>query len=560
MRKFIVISLLSVILLSLSSGLSDEDISVEINSVEENFPSDEFTGLSELEFSLDVEADVERNGFRNYIYYSEVTLIPEGGGHTTVYGDFYDFESYQPTESSSNPVLNLEYPQIDGFAGAYRSTRTDLEPGESYDLELTLFIQHETEEGGIVDADEYQLDTSLTYTGENYMYPDDDKEYTSLDGDVNGNRCNENFIYSTETYEGNNYICDCEDGACSWITTKNEQGGSETDGDENEEESETMCSGDSFDAWLTETEVLDYPIEINGCATEDLEQINVMLRNDDGVNSYSTLSITTSGVNCEEGDCGFANVEYTEHEDRDYDFTITIDSGKDPSGLYKPVEVDTDLIALNERYTGGRAGYTDSEWLEEACNGDTYSCLDVDQPYKADLVTLVGLETDYTPGENIVLENGQTVRFPEGCDYQATYVYQNAPKIKIWESGTYNYEESLSDTDRLETDQGTNIEVDTKSSDEITFSATCSEWDNSDGQNSGEVETDSTWINYCQDQDHGDLTQSDNIVSCLSSCYGEDKESSAEGSDLTCGEVVKSFCESADADYMEDGDTARCSG
>lgn len=343
-------------------------------------------------------------------------------------------------------------------------------------------------------------------------------------------------------------------------------------------EGSSSCSGDSFDAWLTETEVLDYPIEINGCATEDLEQINVMLRNDDGVNSYSTLSITTSDVNCQEGDCGFLNVEYTEHEDRDYDFTITIDSGKDPAGLHKPVEVDTDLIALNERYSGGRAGYTDSQWLEEACNGDTYSCLDVDQPYKADLVALVGLETDYTPGENIVLENGQTVRFPEGCDYQATYVYQNAPKIKIWESTTYNYEEQISNTDSLETDQGTNIEVDTWSSDEITFSATCSEWENTDDeddqssesseeQNSDEsgerntidVETDSTWINYCQDQGHGDLTQSDNIVSCLSGCYGEDKESSAEGSDLTCGEVVRSFCDSAGADYMEDGDTARCS-
>jgi hypothetical protein len=551
-----------------TSGLSDNDIGVEINDVEENFPSDEFTGLSELEFSLDVDADVERNGFQNYIYYSEVFLSPsEGDGSGgRVSGKNYDFESYQPRERSSNPVLVLEYPQIDGLSDGYKAQRPDFEPGKTYDLKLHLFVQHETEEGGIVDSDYYQLDKSLTYTGENYMYPEEGKEYSSLDQeDVNGKECDENSIYRTESYEGNNYICDCEDGSCSWITTKNEQRESNTEVNENEEESESMCSG-GFDAWLPESEVSDYPVEIRGCTTDDLEQINVMMGYDDGVTSYSTLSIKPSGVNCNGGTCELTNVKYNEHDDKDYGFTMEITDGKNFADLNKPVKVDTDVIALKETYPGGRAGDTDSQWLEEACSGSTYSCVDSEQPYKADLVATVGLKTDYSPGTTITLTEGQTVRFPEGCEYQATYVYQNQPKLKIWHSGTSTGETSIGDTENFETQEGTEIEVNSWNPDEVSLSATCSEWDTENEEDSEEggsyqeIDTDITWINYCQNQDSGDLTKTENIVSCLSSCYGESKDSSAEGSDdLTCGEVVKSYCDSANAEYNEEGDTARCS-
>lgn len=351
---------------------------------------------------------------------------------------------------------------------------------------------------------------------------------------------------------------------------ENEEETQNTSGENNEEESESMCSGE-FDAWLTETETSDYPVEIRGCVTEDLEQINVMMRHDDGVNSYSTVSVKSSETGCNGGECDATNVEYTEHDDRDYDFTMQITDGKNPAGLNKPVELDTDLIALKETYPGGRAGPTDTAWLEEACSGSTYSCVDSEQPYRSNLVALVGLKTDYSPGSNVILEEGQTVRFPEGCDYQATYVYQNQPKIKVWRSGTNTAETPIGDTDSFETSEGTEIEINTWNTDEVSLSATCSEWETEDennntsgnnsstNQSSQELDTDITWINYCQDQDSGDLTQTENIVECVSSCYGENKDNSPEGTDdLTCGELVKSFCGSTSAEYEEEGETARC--
>ena len=342
----------------------------------------------------------------------------------------------------------------------------------------------------------------------------------------------------------------------------------ETSAENNEEETNSVCNGE-FDAWIVETEKADYPVEIRGCLTDDLEQINTMIRYDDGTNSYLTSSIQrSSDITCHSGTCETTTLSYEEQLNKDYDFKLEITDGKSPSGLDRPVEVDVDLLALNETYAGGRAGQTEVSWLEEACGSDTYSCVSSSQKYKANLVSKVGLISDYEPAENITIQNGVTVQLPEGCDYRATYAYGNRPKLKIWYTPDSTAEVPLRSRERIETSRGTTFNLGSMSEEELTFSATCSEWETSSNETTEgnqtennqteSIETDITWINYCRDRVSDSLTDSDNVVECISKCYGEDKDSDAEGSDLSCGEVVKSFCGSVEPEYNEDSDKARC--
>lgn len=509
------------------------------------------------------DADVTNPEFGNVDYTPGTIIQAQGAIPEGVSTDFED-GNLPWGEKTAEDIYNSLISSDEGFHGAenegteqYVHTNSEI-IGTGFKLSGNTLCGYENSDAeqnprwymcGVNDKQVYSSDSSY-YTCEGGSWTETEITENTNDEENAGNEADNN--------EDNNDNTQQE-------TQETQENGNEENG------GQSLCSGE-FDAWLTESKVADYPVEIRGCTTDDLEQINVMMRYDDGVSSYSTLSIEPSGISCNGGECEVTNVEYNEHDDREYGFTMEITDGKNFADLNKPVDVDTDLIALKETYPGGRAGSTGSEWLEEACSGNTYSCVDSEQPYKANLVATVGLKTGYTPGSNVVLTEGQTVRFPEGCDYQATYVYQNQPKMKMWHSGTHTSETSIGDTESFETSEGTEIEINSWNTDEVSLSATCSEWEtqnednNTSGNNSStnqssqEIDTDITWINYCQNQDSGDLTQSENIVNCISSCYGESKDSSAEGSDdLTCGDLVKSFCGSTESDYEEEGDTARCS-
>lgn len=322
---------------------------------------------------------------------------------------------------------------------------------------------------------------------------------------------------------------------------------------------ERTCSSDGFDAWLVESETSEYPIEIRGCQPDNLEQINVMIGFDDGTTSYQTVGVTSSGINCESDTCDAANVDYTEHTDQNYNFTIRLTSGKEPENLFspQPIEVDVDLLALDQYQPRGWAGDTDSGRLAEACQSNEYSCVSSNS-YKADLVAKVGLRTGYESGDEITLKDGNTVRFPDGCDYQASYVHRNRPLMKVWHSSSYTTEEPLTSGESFETSEGTRFQISSVDSGEVSFSASCPDWNGGSDNQSEEEGT--TWINYCYQQNSGSLSNPDNIVSCMSSCYGAPPDQSAEGSDSsTCGEVVESFCSFADGSYDSSNGEARCS-
>ena len=501
-------------------------------------------------------------------YYSPGAILPSTGSIPEADTTEFDDGNLPWGEKTAQDIYNSLKNSDEGFHG-----------GESVGDELYVHADSRI----IGESFSLEGDTICGYSSPN---PDSDPQWYMCglnDREVYVGQsvftCTGNSWSSTEISDSNNNNNDNEDEGTESSESETEESEEETQQEEpennqdtetetNTENEETKTCNGEFDAWIVNSTVREYPVEIRGCLTDDLEQINAMLRYDDGVNSYYTATITPDGVNCQSGDCGSSSLDYQETEDQDYNFSLEITDGKTPAEVKAPIEVDADLMALNEVYNGGRAGQTDAQWMTDACISDTYSCVSSPEPYEADLISTVGLETEYEPGNEVTLSDGVTLELPEGCDYRVTYVYQNQPKLKIWSSEETTAERSLSGVGSIETDQGTTFDIDSSNQDEVTFTATCSDWEsqenNEESENSEEESgTDVTWINYCWNQDYTPLTEVDNIVECMSSCYGEPKDSSAEGSEgseeLTCGNVVSSFCSSAEAGYDEDSDNARCS-